>query len=333
MDPGNRQNVQPLEPSKLSIKSRPLYQPSLEELVDVLEEGLRANFVEVTIGITDCPNFNEQPYNFHREGLCGNPIVFDIGDPAYLLPSAQRDKFYDVKSLLRHLNYNTTDCLVIGAGAGPWPRTGCNCELIMKMHLSPRQEVENATRYAFVGKTPNEECVLHQVPVNEDETTFALLGNLYVCEGRPGQVIGVRAKKRTGNLDFIACMQKALGSRYKDKLVGMGGTFVMRNGKIKQHVMRDFSKTPLNSEAELNNWLRFYEMETPLTAVGTFVSAETDLDLRVQHFHSASDENKLGGHYHIDTTPDTIEYEGYFNVATIIHRVDQPANKLQFGKD
>lgn len=58
-----------------------------------------------------------------------------------------------------------------------------------------------------------------------------------------------------------------------------------------------------------------------------------DLDLRVQHFHSASDENKLGGHYHIDTTPDTIEYEGYFNVATVLYRVDQPANKLQFGKD
>lgn len=52
----------------------------------------------------------------------------------------------------------------------------------------------------------------------------------------------------------------------------------MRNGKIKQHVMRDFSKTPLNSEAELNDWLRFYEMETPLTAVGTFVSAQTVSD-------------------------------------------------------
>lgn len=58
-----------------------------------------------------------------------------------------------------------------------------------------------------------------------------------------------------------------------------------------------------------------------------------DLDLRVQHFHSASNENQLGGHYHIDTTPDTIEYEGYFNVATTLYRVDQPPNKLQFGKD
>lgn len=51
--------------------------------------------------------------------------------------------------------------------------------------------------------------------------------------------------------------------------------FEMKNGKVKQHVMPDFSDTPLNTEAQLNNWLRFYDMETPLVAVGTFVSAET----------------------------------------------------------
>lgn len=49
----------------------------------------------------------------------------------------------------------------------------------------------------------------------------------------------------------------------------------MKNGKVEQHVMPEFSDTPLNSMAMLNNWLHFYDMETPLTAVGTFVSAET----------------------------------------------------------
>lgn len=58
-----------------------------------------------------------------------------------------------------------------------------------------------------------------------------------------------------------------------------------------------------------------------------------DLDLRVQHFHSANEKIGLGGHYHYDTTPDTIEYEGYFNMADTLYRVDQPPNKLQFGKD
>lgn len=39
--------------------------------------------------------------------------------------------------------------------------------------------------------------------------------------------------------------------------------------------MPDYSDIPLTTETKLNNWLHFYEMETPLTAVGTFVSAET----------------------------------------------------------
>lgn len=89
----------------------------------------------------------------------------------------------------------------------------------MKLKVSPQNGVTNGTRYAFVNKSDGK-CVLHRVGVNEDEMTFALMANLYVCEGKPGRVIKVCAKKRTGKLDFIACMQKALESRYKDKLVG-----------------------------------------------------------------------------------------------------------------
>lgn len=123
-------------------------------IITVLGEGLTANFAEATIEMADCPNFNGSPYNFYREGtyrqkrtiqsifglspnlisltmfsgLCGNPIILDVGGPSYLLPTVQRDKFYDVKLLLQQLNYNH-DTLVIGAGAGPWPLTGCNCEV------------------------------------------------------------------------------------------------------------------------------------------------------------------------------------------------------------
>lgn len=79
--------------------------------------------------------------------------------------------------------------------------------------------VANGTHYAFVNQS-NGECILQRLPANEDETTFALLANLYVCEGEPGKVIKVHAKKRIGKLDFISCMQKALENQYKDKLVG-----------------------------------------------------------------------------------------------------------------
>lgn len=121
----------------------------------------------------------------------------------------------------------------------------------------------------------------------------------------------------------------------------------MNDGKIKQHVMPDFSKTPLNTEDDLNNWLRFYSMSTPLIALGTLVSHDPvknlflgtvgknsfqGLDLRVQHFHSFSHHGEAG-HYHIDTTPETIEYLGYFNTAGKIYRLDKPKVTHQMGRD
>lgn len=57
-------------------------------------------------------------------------------------------------------------------------------------------------------------------------------------------------------------------------LIGMGGMFKINQGKAYQHVMRDFSKTPLVDEQELNRWLKFYEMPATLTAVGTLITHE-----------------------------------------------------------
>ena len=96
--------------------------------------------------------------------------------------------------------------------------------------------------------------------------------------------------------------------------------------------MRDFSKTPITNDEELNNWLKFYEQEATLVNVGTLVTGEFGLDLRVQHFHSFS-KNGYGGHYHIDTTPDIVEYEGFFNVGTKIVRIDKPLVSQNYGKD
>lgn len=113
---------------------------------------------------------------------------------------------------------------------------------------------------------------------------------------------------------------------------GIGGIFLLKNGKVHQHVMRDFSKTPIHTEEDVNNWLKFYEMPAELVAFGTFVTGEFGLDLRLTHFHSISQSN-WGGHYHYDTTPDTVEYEAYFNIGERIVRIDRPINTNRIGKD
>lgn len=56
------------------------------------------------------------------------------------------------------------------------------------------------------------------------------------------------------------------------------------------------------------------------------------LDLRVEHTHCFSHHGE-GGHYYIDTTPDTVEYLGYFMPAEFVYRIDRPKETHGVGRD
>ena len=83
--------------------------------------------------------------------------------------------------------------------------------------------------------------------------------------------------------------------------------------------MPDFSPCPIKNDEEVNQWLQFYEMKAPLTVLSVLVSRDPGLDLRVEHSHGWG-ENNQGGHYHYDTSPDTVEYTGYYNIADTCYR-------------
>ncbi|XP_055326568.1 ester hydrolase C11orf54-like isoform X3 [Sitodiplosis mosellana] len=147
------------------------------------------------------------------------------------------------------------------------------------------------------------------------------------------EVVHVKAKKRIGKQgSFVGICKNAVRAQFRDKTVdyfqfhlrplGIGGVFVIKNGSAFHHVQPDFSKEPIE---DAYKWLKFYNMSSPLIAVGTFVTDAMDVDLNLQHFHSFS-QSKWGGHYYNDTTPDTIEYEAYFNVGHRVIRVDRPVN-------
>ena len=64
-----------------------------------------------------------------------------------------------------------------------------------------------------------------------------------------------------GDKDFVGCIRNALKTHYgPHRPIGMGGVFLVKNGKIKIHVMPDFSTTPLTCDADVNSWLNFYEV-------------------------------------------------------------------------
>ena len=70
----------------------------------------------------------------------------------------------------------------------------------------------------------------------------------------------------------------------------------------------------------MNQWLKFYEMKAPLTVLSVMVSRDPGLDLRVEHSHGWGEDGVQGGHYHYDTTPEVVQYTGYYNLAFNCYR-------------
>lgn len=296
----------------------------------MIENGLKLNFAQVTVSIVDCPDLTQAPYYLASSGLAGDETIVEFGGPPYLLPLVQRDKVYDLHSLVRNVEgFENKEFFVCGAGAGPWPVINQNCEGIINLKADENGPINNFTHYVNVNADGTDYSI-HQVEPNETRT--ALLGNLFLSEGKSGKVLKVSCLKRIGEENFISAMRVACTKHYGDKIVGIGGAFVMKEGKAKQHVMDDFSKIPIHTDEDVNNWLKFFNMPAPLIALGTFVTNEADLDLRLQHFHSFS-KHKHGGHYHYDVTPETVEYEGYFSVGKRIVRIDRPVVTHMLGRD
>ncbi|KAJ0180214.1 hypothetical protein K1T71_003618 [Dendrolimus kikuchii] len=269
--------------SEVPVKEKNLHTPPLEEIVEVLSAGLPATFESVEVSVVDSPDLTQPPFHLTSSGLSGSSKLVEVGGVPYLLPLVQRDKIYDLARLMQHLKRDPG--FIIGAGAGPWPYTGVNCEYY-------------------------------------DGT----------WRGRGGAVIKVVVKKRIGEANFISAIRETLKNHYGDKIVGLGGTFLLRKGRGKFHVMPAFSTTPLCSDSDVDNWLHYFEMAAPMNVVGTLITGDPDLDLRVQHFHGWG-EHGDGGHYHYDTTPETVEYEGYFALAESIIRVDAPQVTHTVGRD
>ncbi|XP_050324997.1 ester hydrolase C11orf54 homolog [Bactrocera neohumeralis] len=314
---------------ELLYEEKPLYVPPLQELKEIIQSALSKNFENVTVEVGDCPDLTDPFYGLLSSGLGGSPVLLEVGGPPFLLPLVQRSKVYNVKEIVQKALPGKGKLLAIGAGAGPFPLRNTNCEGIFNMAIDEQGTLKNGSYTAKVHGA-EEVCVLERIP--DSDPRCALLLNLYISRGAPGPVVKVKCSKRTGEQNFVECVRKGLEAHYKDKCVGMGGIFVLKKGAAHQHVMRDFSKTPLHSEEELNNWLKFYNMPAQLNAVGTLLTNEHGLDLRLQHFHSFSKSN-WGGHYHHDTTPDEAEYEAYLNVAERVVRVDRPLESHQIGRD
>nr|XP_056714517.1 ester hydrolase C11orf54 homolog [Euleptes europaea] len=313
------------------IEKFALYMPSLEEISGVLQSGLKENYADVQVSVVDCPDLTQKPFDYPLKGICGKPRIADVGGVPYLLPLAQKDKVYDLNTVAKEIQL--PGAFFLGAGAVSSRIVGANAELV------PIVQAQNENKPAINGSyvarinPAADGYLLEKYSTKHHDCEFGLLANLYASEGLPGKVIEVKANRRTGEQNFISCIRKALEKHYGDKPVGMGGTFVIQKGKAKIHVMpSEFSTCPLNTDEDVNNWLKFFEMKAPLICQPVLVSRDPGFDLRLEHTHCFSHHGD-GGHYHTDTTPETVEYLGYFTPAEYLFRIDRPKETHMVGRD
>ena len=219
------------------------------------------------------------------------------------------------------------NALVIGAACGPYKIIGSNHEFIPNLYFDETGKVVNNSYFAQTLK--DGQYIVKPL----DSSLISLLGNVFISEGKSGKVLKVEVKKRKEvENNFITIIRKILLEKFGKKAVSFGGAFLIKSGKAKLHIMPDFSKIPLNTDEDVNNWLNFFEFKSPLVCLTSFHTFDPNLDLRMEHTHCFSNHGQ-GGHYHCDVTPNQIEYEGYFNFAQTIYRVDCPKVTHNIGRD
>uniref|UniRef100_A0A914WRD9 F-box domain-containing protein n=2 Tax=Plectus sambesii TaxID=2011161 RepID=A0A914WRD9_9BILA len=304
--------------SQLSAKV-PLKVPSLDELVSVLQPALSANFAVAEVSAIDCPDLSTAPFNLMASGLTGSVRIGEVGGVGNILPVTNKHKAFNLKKIAE--TCELPEAFLIGPGAGPWPVVGCCCEMVANCSFAEGQS-RVGTKIAKIVPETGEYA---QEPISS--TDFSLMANLLISEGLPGQVLRVYAKQRTGETNFPNCLRQALADHYGKETVSLGGVFLLKSGKAKLHVMPDFPAVQMANDKEVSEWLKYFEMAAPIVFASVFHSHDPGFSLRPEHTHGFS-EHGDAGHYHHDTTPDEVEYEGYFVPAETIYRIDQVSDKV-----
>ncbi|KAK1493219.1 hypothetical protein CCUS01_13864 [Colletotrichum cuscutae] len=306
--------------------------PSLEELVERLKAPLDANYKHASVAVVNCPDLRKAPFHLATEGLSGEEKIADVGGQPNLFPRPRLDSIWSIPEIGKNMEMSPEKGSLIGAGAGPFHVIGQNSELAPNLswqggldkvdNKSQVIQIKRTTGEVSVGTSPSVDC--------------GLMVNLYGSLGEPGPVLKITAKGRKGSeKSFTECIRKGLNTAYgNERTISLGGAFVVKAGKATYHIMPDFpaeSDLPFKDRKEVEKWLTFHDFDSPVVGLCVLHSADpgNKMGLRIEHTHAFSPLGKnAGGHYHYEAEgeEDIIEYEGYFNTARAIYRIDSPAN-------
>jgi len=298
-----------------TLTEKDLFVPPIDDLVKVLKATLEANYKHVEVSYEEVPDLTAKPWSLAAKGLCGHPRILDIGGVINMdFPINHKPlRAWDIAEAAKRSEL--PNGFFLGAAGGSPEVAGDNCELMPNTNIGTHV---CRTKSAEVSK-PDGTCVLKDYNSN----VVGCLCNLYGCDGLPGKSIKVHVKERFGNdSSLISCMRKGLIKHYGEKPVALGGVFQLLKGTIKSHVMPCFPKEDITNQQRTDAWLKYFHVEAPVTCLSVQVSQDMGLELRMEHTHFFSDR-KDGGHYHYDTTPNEVEYLGYFMACEKLYRIDK----------
>ena len=317
---------------QLKIEKAKFTDYSLDKISDALQSGLSSNYKVVEVSIVDCPNLRD--WDCPSEGISGNQKIIDVGGEPYMHDPNLIGAEFDYEEISKMIGSEKSYAL--GAGSGAMSCLDGHCgELVINENLITD---ESKSIIARVGK--NKECIAEKYTARK----HGGLGNVFYTNGVRGKVIKIKIKGRSGEQGSLTqAMRKALSDNLKIKdneHIALAGVFRILNGKIRSHVQPDYKdiKHEYYDPEQMKcvkDFLQFYEPVGPelqgYCVLWTGDPTGGNLNLRESgehtHFHSYTKEN-VAGHYHFDVTPEEIEYEGYFNTAEEVHRVNNIYKEL-----
>ncbi|KAJ5367497.1 hypothetical protein N7541_001438 [Penicillium brevicompactum] len=287
------------------VTKHPRDPPPLDELATIIQKALLSNFKTASATVVNCPDLKQAPFNLAASGLSGNPRIADIGGQQNLFPQPILDAKYSLLSLAQNMEMSPSAGFVLGAGAAPHQDLGRNAELAPNLawrkagNSSSFEDpdslvIENSSRVIKVDESREPVCE------HASTTNCALMINLYGSDGDTGLVLKINAKARMG-----------------------GRTLLILYATVYEKRMVMTDRAQLERE-----WLSYHVFDAPVVCLSVMHSADPEgLGLRMEHTHCFEiDGDRKGGHYHYDI-PDgdeEVEYEAYFNVASVVYRIDRP---------
>ena len=311
---------------ELNIEKSNFTKYSLEKISKALQVGLSNNYKVVEVSIVDCPNLRN--WGCPSEGISGNQKIIDVGGEPYMHDPNFIGAEFDYEEISKIIGSEKSYAL--GAGSGAMSCLDGHCgELIINENLITSESKSIIARVGI-----NKECIAEKYTARK----HGGLGNVFYTDGVKGKVIKIKIHGRSGEQGSLPqAMRKALKDNLKiekNEHLALAGVFRILNGKIRSHVQPDYSDIKC-----VKDFLQFYEPIGPelqgYSVLWTGDPTGGDLNLRESgehtHFHSYTKQN-IAGHYHFDVTPEEIEYEGYFNTAEEVHRVNNIYKELSNKK-